>query len=185
MFSEPLGLECPGTCSAQFINGTEVVLTAVAEPGSYFQGWMGGACFGNGLCTSIQQLDQTVSAKFVEQIECLSDATTFCLNQGRFRVRVQWTDFADTVGDGRTVPNASLDSGLFWFFDEQNWEMLVKVIDGCGFNDRFWVFAAAATNVEYQIEVLDTVTGQESVYHNALGIRADAITDTNAFDTCP
>jgi hypothetical protein len=23
------------------------------------------------------------------------------------------------------------DSALFWFFEESNWEMLVKVLDGC------------------------------------------------------
>ncbi len=48
---------------------------------------------------------------------------------------------------GTMVPGATNESGLFWFFDDDNWEMLVKVLDGCGTNGHFWVFLAAATDV--------------------------------------
>jgi hypothetical protein len=116
---------------------------------------------------------------------CIADGTTLCLNGGRFRVRVGWRDFEDRTGDGRTVPFGSDDSGLFWFFAPDNWEMLIKVIDGCAFNDRVWVFAAATTNVEYTLRVTDTVTGQTKEYMNLLGNRAPAITDTRGFDACP
>ena len=62
--------------------------------------------------------------------------------------------------------------------------MLVKVLDGCGINDRFWVYAAATTDVEYTLEVTDTWTGQTVIYANPLGVSAAAITDTDAFATC-
>lgn len=76
------------------------------------------------------------------------------------------------------------DSGALWFFSGTNFEMLVKVLDACALNDRFWVFAAAATNVEYEIVVTDTVAGETKTYFEAFGPAAPAINDTSAFDTC-
>jgi len=119
-----------------------------------------------------------------QQGPCNPGATTFCLNDDRFAVEVDWRDFAGHTGSGTVVPISSDDSGLFWFFDDQNWEMLVKVLDGCALNDRFWVFAAATTNVEYTLRVTDTVTGMTSNYFNPLGRSSPAITDTGAFPTC-
>jgi len=116
--------------------------------------------------------------------EDLPPETTFLLNDGRFRVEVEWRDFENRTGDGRTVTMSSADSGLFWFFDPDNWEVLVKVLDGCGFNDHFWVFSAATTNVEYTLRVTDTRTGATTEYFNPLGNEAPAITDTAAFATC-
>ena len=49
--------------------------------------------------------------------------------------------------------------GTFWFFDpsdEANFELCLKVLDGTTFNDRFWVFAGATTDVEYTLTVTDT-----------------------------
>jgi hypothetical protein len=77
------------------------------------------------------------------------------------------------------------DSGLFWFFSESNLEMLVKVLDGCGVNDRYWVFAAATTDVEYDLTVKDAETGAQKSWHNALGVSSPAITDAGALAVCP
>ncbi|MDA8016846.1 MAG: ARC6/PARC6 family protein [Thermoanaerobaculia bacterium] len=82
------------------------------------------------------------------------------------------------------MPFQTGDSGLYYFFDADNWEMLVKVLDACGFNDHFWVFSAATTNVEYTLTVTDTFTGKKKRYFNSLGTAAPAITDTSAFATC-
>ncbi len=78
----------------------------------------------------------------------------------------------------------SQDSGLFWFFEAENRELLVKVFDGCGINDRFWVFSAATTDVEFTLRVTDTMSGTVKTYFNPLGVAA-ANTDTDAFATCP
>ena len=115
---------------------------------------------------------------------CTAGATTLCLNRERFAVRVGWRDFDDVTGPGRVAPAGSDDSGLFWFFDPDNWEVLVKVLDGCAINQHFWVFAAATTDVEYTLRVTDTESGVERSYFNTLGTRAAAITDTGAFP-CP
>jgi len=115
---------------------------------------------------------------------CVATPTTLCLNQGRFQVEVTWGDFGGNVGAATDAGLVSADSGMFFFFSADNWEMLVKVLDGCGTNQRFWVFAAATTDVEYTLEVIDTVTGLVKTYVNPLGTAAPAITDTNAFATC-
>ncbi|MEM7351855.1 MAG: hypothetical protein AAF657_13740 [Acidobacteriota bacterium] len=117
--------------------------------------------------------------------ECTPDASSLCLNDGRFKVEVAWVDFGSNTGTGQVVPAVSNDSGLFWFFNSDNWEMLVKVLNGCEINDHFWVFAAATTDVEYTLRVTDTETGAVTEYSNPLGRAAPAITDTSAFPTCP
>ncbi len=118
------------------------------------------------------------------QIRCLASPIHRCLNQGRFQVEIEWADFSGNSGLGRAVPDGSSDSGLFWFFDPGNWEMLVKVLDGCGLNEHYWVFAGATTNVEYTLRVTDTETGQVREYYNPPGRSAAAINDTSAFASC-
>ena len=118
-------------------------------------------------------------------LEVLRGSDTVLLQDGRFAVDVVWTDFAGGMGGGRPVPGPeSDDSTLFTFFDRQNWELMVKVIDGCSFNGQWWVFTAAATDVEYTVTVTDTQTGALWASTNLLGVAAPAINDTSAFD-CP
>ncbi len=121
----------------------------------------------------------------VGEIEpCVGSEEVLCLNGGRFKVEVTWRDFKDQVGTGKAVPFTN-DSGLYWFFSPDNFEMLIKVLTGCGFNNRFWVFFAATTNVEFQVKVTDSETGVVKRYTNPLSQPANAVTDTSAFATCP
>ena len=116
---------------------------------------------------------------------CTPSGGNLCLSQGRFRVDVDYRDFQGNMGVAQVVPGTpSDDSGLFWFFSADNWEMLVKVIDGCALNDRYWVFAAATTDVEYTLRVADTLSGTTMTYFNELGSAAPALTDTSAFASC-
>lgn len=116
---------------------------------------------------------------------CVASSTTLCLGEnGRFSVEVTWTDFVGETGVGTRVVE-SADSGLFWFFERDNWEMLVKVIDGCENNGHHWVFAAATTNVAYTLTVTDTLNNVPAIYENRLGDASPAITDNMAFATCP
>ena len=116
---------------------------------------------------------------------CEPSDTIICLQNGRFRVRVDWRNAQNERGDGSLVTGGTDDSALFWFFDPDNWEFLVKVLDACFIADRYWVFAAATTDVEYTLRVTDTETGVTRFYENPLGVSSDAITDTNAFASCP
>ena len=118
------------------------------------------------------------------------------LRDDRFAASMVWTDPSGTKrpvqgglvaglgGDELGALDGS-DTGLFFFSDADNWELLVKVLDGCGFNGHFWVFAAATTNVEYTLTVTDTQSGSVNEFHNPLGQASPAILDTSAFATCP
>jgi hypothetical protein len=115
---------------------------------------------------------------------CVANGTTLCLNNGRFRVQVEWKTATD-AGAGNVVPVSSDDSGLFWFFAPDNWEMLIKVLDGCASNGHYWVFFSATTNVQLIVSVTDMQTGKVKVYFNPQGVSAGPVTDTTAFATCP
>lgn len=134
-----------------------------------------------GTSVSVSTAIETVDA--AADPDCF-DATTLCLNDDRFKVELTWRDFVGNAGSGVAFPRSD-DSGLFFFFDPGNWEMLVKVLDGCNFNGHWWVFAAATTDVEYTLTVTDTVTEESRTYENELGQAAAAVTDTQAFATCP
>jgi predicted esterase len=115
---------------------------------------------------------------------CVPTPTTLCLQQGRFRVAVAW-DANGSAGAGQAVANPSPDSGLFWFFSADNWELMVKVLDGCAVNGHYWVYAAGTTTVHYMLTVTDTLTGKAVTYENPAGRAAAATTDVDAFQTCP
>jgi hypothetical protein len=64
---------------------------------------------------------------------CIPSDGVICLGGGRFQVEVAWLGFDDNTGIGRQVviadggPARSNDSGLFAFFEPNNWEMLVEL----------------------------------------------------------
>lgn len=117
---------------------------------------------------------------------CVPDATTLCMNNGRFSARGTFRTAAGQTGPFMAVPVPSApDSGLFWFFGPANLEMLIKVLNGCGLNSRYWVFFAAGTNVEFTVTVTDTQTGEVKTYSNPLNTAAPPVQDTSAFATCP
>jgi Spondin_N len=106
------------------------------------------------------------------------------LGGGRFRIEAEWQDFGGIGAHAHPVQLTD-DTGYFWFFEETNVEVVIKVLDGCGFNDRYWVFAGGLTNVALELTVEDTTTGQTNVYANPLGAPFQPIQDLDAFATCP
>lgn len=117
--------------------------------------------------------------------DCVPDATTLCLQQGRFQVRLAWRNQQGVRRDAQAADAGSDDSGLFYFLDRDNWEVLIKVLDGCERNGHFWVFFAAVTNVEYTLTVVDAHTGEPRTWTNPAGTPSPAVTDTRAFAACP
>jgi hypothetical protein len=116
---------------------------------------------------------------------CVTGPTTMCLVGNRFRVEMAWRIPAGQTGFGSVAGCGTADSGLFWFFSPSNWESLVKILDGCGLNNRYWVFLAATTNVEFTLRITDTATGVVEQYFNPLNRLAPPLADTDAFATCP
>ena len=114
---------------------------------------------------------------------CTSGPQALCLAGGRFKVEASWQ-----TGSAHGPANAeslSADSGTFWFFDADNTELTVKVLNVCNGFDRFWVFASGLTNVEVLLKVTDTQTGHVRQYFNPQGRAFAPVQDTDAFATCP
>lgn len=119
----------------------------------------------------------------LEPFTCVEDATTLCLTDDRFQVRVDWATNQGTSGVGM-AEELTEDTGFFWFFDPANVEMVIKVLDGCVINNNFWVFAGGLTNVEATITVVDSFTGRSRIFTNPLNTPFQPIQNTGAF-TCP
>lgn len=117
-------------------------------------------------------------------LPCLPDDTALCLEGGRFQVRAFWKDFSARDGLAKTVPLTG-ESGGFWFFRPGILELLVKVVDGCGTNGRFWIYSAGLTNLDVDLLVTDTWTGQVEVFQNALGLPYSPVQAIDLFDSCP
>ncbi|REJ84228.1 MAG: hypothetical protein DWQ30_05675 [Acidobacteria bacterium] len=112
---------------------------------------------------------------------CDEGRTTHCLQGGRFAVEVAY------VADGAAEEAVTVlrrgdeeDSGLFTFFDPDNWEVMAKVLDGCSINGHYWVFLAAATDLEHLVTVTEASTGLERTYQRPSGPSL-AENDTLAF----
>jgi hypothetical protein len=96
-------------------------------------------------------------------------------------------DFIDprtgVTGQGRAVSLTS-DTGVFWFFEPGNLELMVKVLDAQGVNGHFWVFYGGLSDVDYTIRVTDIATGATRTYHNPLHHLASGA-DLTAFTAGP
>ncbi len=100
---------------------------------------------------------------------CRAGAGYLCLRDGRFEVRAHWSrpDVPEEFGAGTAVAvDISDESGLFWFFESGNIELVVKVLDGRAINGSYWVFFGALSDVEYWITVRDAETDERRTYHN-------------------
>ena len=111
---------------------------------------------------------------------CAQSPTTLCLGGGRFAVEVDWRDPFGNAGQGFAEMRDDL-WGTFWFFDRENLEIAVKLIDGTAVNGHWWVFSASLSNVDYTLRVTDTATGRVALYENPQGTFASR-GDTAAFE---
>jgi hypothetical protein len=140
----------------------------------------GGAALGRSSATV------TIAANDSDFPPCVAADGTLCLGEdGRFQAEVVWRTASGEQGSGTAEAIGKRDSGLFYFFDSENIEMLVKVLPACPINQHFWVFFAATTDVEFTLTVTDTEADVQQQYTNTLGQPANAVTDITAFPTCP
>jgi Matrixin len=127
---------------------------------------------------------EATATTFTTPSICTPGANRLCLNNNRFAVDVNWATGAGGSGLGTGVP-LTPDTGYFWFFNSANVEMVVKVLDGCGLNGHYWVFAGGLTNTNVVMRVTDVTTGAIRTYTNPLSTPFQPIQDTSAFETCP
>lgn len=122
------------------------------------------------------------SAAFAQTL-CEPAPTALCLADGRFRVTAVWN--TDTGSGIARAVSTTGSSGYFTFFGADSPEVVVKAVDGCAFNGRFWIFSAGMTNVGVTLTVLDARTVLYRTYFNPPGTTYVTVTDTNAFPACP
>ncbi len=120
---------------------------------------------------------------------CVPDGDTLCIDNAagdrRFKVEVGFhtAQAGGVSGNGHAVALDSLGvthGGLFWFFSVDNPELLIKVLNGCSANGKFWVFYSGATNVGMTITVTDTANGHTFVRTNADLHALATVQDTGA-----
>jgi hypothetical protein len=172
----------PGDVAAQNVH-VSLVDDGVPEPAESFHAMLGtptgGASLGTAAAT-VTVIDDDVTAG-----PCVPDEHTLCFHEERFSVTATFRAPGGEVRQATRIPLTDA-SGLFYFFNANNVEMLVKVIRACVPQfDRYWVFVAATTNVEYTLTVIDTQADLIRVYTNDQGQAAIPVQDTAAFDTCP
>jgi hypothetical protein len=116
---------------------------------------------------------------------CTPSATTLCLLDGRFSASLRWDDGSGPK-DAYVADPKTPASGIFYFYpsDPANWEVLVKAIDGCGNNNRFWVLVSASTGFGWTLRVRDETTGTIKTFNHPLNGQASGVSDFSAFATC-
>lgn len=120
---------------------------------------------------------------------CVSDATTACLVDGRFEVKVDWQQ-GESSGSAQVMSfggqRAETDeSAFFWFFSASNFEMGLKILDACAINQKFWVFISGLTDQGWTVHIRDSVTGATKTYSNPAGHLTNTTADTSSGLSCP
>ncbi|MCP4658795.1 MAG: hypothetical protein GY856_25570 [bacterium] len=149
-------------------------------------------------------MDRQVAVFTVDQTipgPCEPNATTLCIDDepgdNRFQVTMSWhtAQGGGQAGDATAIPLDSIGlrrGGLLSFFEISNPEMLIKVLNGCDINNKFWVFGAPTTTLGYELTVVDTLAAvrgaPRSVYEftatNPDGTDAPTFSDVTTLDTC-
>jgi uncharacterized protein YfaP (DUF2135 family) len=114
---------------------------------------------------------------------CSPSSTVACLQNGRFRIQVDWIDQKGRTKAAQVVPMGSNRSAVFSFDRPANWEVLVNTLDGCALNKHYWVFSAGTTRQNYTVRVTDFVSSKTRSYTTKPSRRNAAVADTAAF-TC-
>lgn len=98
---------------------------------------------------------------------------------GGYRARMWYVTPEGDVGQASSGIWESGNSGLLWFFDRENAEVLVKVLNGCGLNGHRWVFSASATDMYFNMHVRSP-DGRLWRYEKPAGFHVP-VGDTEAF----
>ncbi len=126
---------------------------------------------------------------------CVAGTNTACALGGRFKITISWNDTGAHLNGAATVIHyadnlPSVDPTLgpvsesvffsFYPFALKDVEALVRLINGHGINDKYWVFATGFTGAQYTVNVQDMHTCA-TWQHNVAGGATDVVKDFSAF----
>lgn len=129
VFSDPGGIDCGTSCSAEFVSYADVTLSAAAEPNSRFTGWSGAGCSGTGVCRVKMGSDAQVTATFdtevvppvptakIDKVTVVGPAKLRKGKKGIYSVKVTNSGGADATGlrlrvIGKGIERASPIGGI-------------------------------------------------------------------------
>ena len=118
-----------------------------------------------------------------EYSPCRPDSAALRFDGG-YEVRLCYETRAGVIGRGKSGIWASSQAGLLWFFNRDNAEVLIKVLDGCRVNGHRWVFVAPVTDLAFNLEIRDG-RGRVWTQRNKQGQTAETRSDTSAFSCNP
>ncbi|MGE5232895.1 MAG: hypothetical protein ACM3OB_02200 [Acidobacteriota bacterium] len=176
---------CPATSSAYFLPNDSLASWSGLSPLASWQLDVADHAAGNTGALQDWGIALDVTCTIVPSPSgCQPSTSAVCLNNSRFKVSVTY-QVPNQAQSNASANTLTPDTGWFWFFNPANVETIVKVINGCGTNNHYWVFASGLTNVKVGITVDDTRTGFTKTYTNPQGTAFRPIQDTVAFATCP
>jgi hypothetical protein len=114
---------------------------------------------------------------------CADSANAACLVGGRFQVTTTYYNAIDGKAQAQAMSfgstRAQSDESIFYYFtNSSNFEMGINVLDACAVNNAFWIFIGGLTNQGWEVNVLDTQTGNHKAYQNHLNNLTVTTADT-------
>ena len=130
----------------------------------------------------------TIVLSGAEYTDCVPSAAQIAFEHG-FTVSmcVEYEKDGETiVEDAKNYGLESRESGILYFFDRDNAEVLVKVLDTCAISDYRWVYVAPVTDLAFNLYVDETATGERWTHRNPKGgATATTRSDNLAFPCAP
>jgi hypothetical protein len=153
-----------------------VVLVAVAV---HFPAIAAGGSSGNSP-TRDAKGSGTANAAQPAASTCGENATTACLIGGRYQVTSHWQNQYDN-GKVSTLSVTRLTdaTAAFWLSDANTYEFVIRINTATN-NGKAWIAIPTFTDVEFWVDVTDTVGTQSKEYHSPPGNR-DLLYDPSFF----
>lgn len=107
-----------------------------------------------GFLPTLESIPGNMGFELVAEPEGLPSAGSLLLGRNNpFRVVARWSSNG-TTGNG-LARRLSASAGSFSFFRPSNLELHLKILDGCGVNGHYWLFATGMTDRGVVLEIFD------------------------------
>ena len=142
-----MGTDSVGTLSASGTSRESIGQRAPSTPGTYYYG----ACVDEVSGESDTGNNCSSGVRVTVRYDC--PANRACLDNG-YTVGVDFKDPNTGLWtEAKRQSHLTRDSAVFYFFNPDNAEVLVKVLNGCAINGHWWVYSAPATDLRYRVTV--------------------------------